>query len=338
MQTNQNSIREVMRQNRLVTYAYSQYLNHNPRFLTEEMVTSLANDCEIDREEAFLVLFAAACGFDTVENREHRAIERAYLRTGVQRADASLYRSDAYCQTVVFPEKKMGKWEMRHEYYTPYEPFVRTHPQLTRDFREIPQLGYFDERFDFPAILENGVEWMTVTPNEIETMREPIANSHGRVLTLGLGLGYFAFHASEKPDVESVTVVERDREVIDLFKRELLPQFPNREKIKIVEADALDYLNRIDLCTRFDSIFADLWHDQSDGLALYLKLRRIEVEKRLPRVDYWIEPTLLSSLRQILWDRITEEKLPLSARSTPLDTLLSDAFLRDLAPTLARNE
>lgn len=335
MQPSINSLREIMRQNSLVAYAYSQYLNQIPRFLTEEMVTSLAADCEIDREEAFLVLFAAACGFDTVENREHRAIERRYIRAGVQKLDPAQYQNDPYCQAINFPQKRIGKWEMRQEFYAPYEPFVRTHPQLTNDLREIPRIGYFEERFDFPAVLENGVEWMTVTPNEIETMREPIANSHGRVLTLGLGLGYFAFHASQKPNVESVTVVERDREVIDLFKGELLPQFPHREKIRIVEADALDYLNRDSLRTQFDSIFADLWHDQSDGLELYLKLRRIETERRLPRVDYWIEPTLLSALRQILWERITEESLPIPERNTPITTLLSDAFLRDLAPTLA---
>lgn len=71
---------------------------------------------------------------------------------------------------------------------------------------------------------------MSVTPNEIETMRAPIARAHGRVLTFGLGIGYFAFMAASKADVESVTVVEREAAVIRLFTRLLLPQFPCAQK------------------------------------------------------------------------------------------------------------
>lgn len=339
MRNDQNSLREVMEQNDLVTYAYSQYLNRTPRFLTADMVESLASDCDLSRDEAFLTLFAAACGFDTAAERSHREIERAYIRTGVRRLDPEIYRGDRYYQTVKFPEKKMGKWEMRQEFYAPYEPFVRTHPVLTEQFRSIPQLGYFDESFAFPAILENGVEWMTVTPNEIETMREPIAACHGRVLTLGLGLGYFAFHASCKTDVESVTVVERDRDVIELFRAELLPQFPHREKVRIEEADAFAFLDRDAVRRSYDSIFADLWHDQSDGLEMYLRLRRIEEKRKLPRVDYWIEPTLLSALRCVLWKRLTEEiSVTDHHQSDAIATVLSDAFLRELAPTLGKTQ
>ena len=83
-------------------------------------------------------------------------------------------------------------------------------------------------RFYFPAVLENGNEWMTVTPNEVETMKEAISQARGRVAAYGLGLGYFAFMASEKSDVTGVTVIERDEQAIRLFEEEILPQFPHR--------------------------------------------------------------------------------------------------------------
>jgi SAM-dependent methyltransferase len=201
---------------------------------------------------------------------------------------------------------------------------------VTRELCEIPQLGYFDVEFPFPAILENGIEWMTITPNEVETMREPIAKCRGRVLTLGLGLGYFAFHASEKDEVERVVVVERSRDVIEIFKTYLLPQFPHGDKIEIVETDAFEYMQKEMPRGKFDYVFADLWHDASDGLEMYRKLKKYEILAPSTEFDYWIEPSLLSLLRHIIYRRITDEKEPLNLGGLPPETVLTDDFLRKL--------
>lgn len=80
-------------------------------------------------------------------------------------------------------------------------------------------------------------------PSEIETMRAPIEEATGRVVTFGLGLGYFAYMVSEKPDVTSLDIVERSEEAIALFERNILPQFPNKEKIRIIRSDAFGFLN-----------------------------------------------------------------------------------------------
>lgn len=173
-------------------------------------------------------------------------------------------------------------------------------------------------------------------PNEIETMREPIANSHGRVLTLGLGLGYFAFHAIQKGEVQHLTVVERDRDVIDLFRSVLLPQFPNAEKLEIVQADAFDFLKDPKTLLQYDSVFADLWHDPSDGLDLYIRLRKIETKVKADKIDYWIEPTLLSTLRDMVYDRITDKSAPLQIQGISKEEMLSNRFLRELAPSLEK--
>ena len=338
MLPNNENLHEVMRQNDLITYAYSYYLNRMPRFLTAEMVEGLANDCQLDTHEAFMTLFTAACGFDTAADRSHRELERVYIRTGVHRLDPTVYQNDPYYRMIAFPPRKSGKWEMCEHFYTPYEAFVCNHPVLTPDFREIPQIGYFAEEFRFPAILENGIEWMTVTPNEIETMRTPIESSSGKVLTLGLGLGYFAFRVSEKAEVESVTVVERDKDVIELFHEFILPQFPHAHKIEIVQADALEFMKAPDIASRFDYIFADLWHDQSDGLPLYLQLRRMEKQSNIRRMDYWIEPTLLSTMRHMVYDKLNDGSLSLQLQGASQSELLTDEFLRGLAPDLRRME
>ena len=320
----------VMRDNDLVVGILSEYINNHPRFIEAEMVEDLARECNVSNHEAFCTLLAAACGLDTVDNPAHRALERQYLIPALRKLDPAVYENDAYAKTVQFPNVTHGKWELCQHSYAPYEPFVRTHPVVTKELREIPQLGYFDTEFPFPAILENGIEWMTITPNEVETMREPIAKCRGRVLTLGLGLGYFAFHASQKDEVERVVVVERSRDVIDIFKTYLLPQFPNADKIEIVEADAFLYMEEKMPRENFNYVFADLWHDASDGLEMYRKLKKYEILAPKTEFDYWIEPSLLSLLRHIVYRRIIDEKDPLPLGNLTPETVLTDEFLKKL--------
>ena len=92
---------------------------------------------------------------------------------------------------------------------------------IGNDFSEYAPLGFFTERFDFPAVLENGNEWMTLTPVDMDTCVEAIEKSRGKVVTFGLGLGYFAYMAAMKENVESVTVVELSDDVIRLFKKHI---------------------------------------------------------------------------------------------------------------------
>ncbi|MGN1261694.1 MAG: hypothetical protein ACI4UT_01330, partial [Candidatus Enteromonas sp.] len=118
--------------------------------------------------------------------------------------------------------------------------------------------------------------------------------AHGVVAVLGLGLGYFAFACAEKQDVTRVKVFEKDPAIIALFKEFLLPLFPKKEKIEIIEKDALTY----DEDGPFDFVFADLWHDAEDGLPLYQKLLEREIQN-VP-VSYWIENTMRLTLGRFL--------------------------------------
>ena len=127
---------------------------------------------------------------------------------------------------------------------------------------------------------------MSLVPHEIETMKEPLSKAEGRVAVLGLGLGYFAFAASQKEEVSEVVVFEKDPAIIALFQARLLPRFPRKDKIRILKKDALDYPED----GPFDFVFADLWHDVEDGLPLYRKL--VKRETRDCPVSYWIEDTM----------------------------------------------
>ncbi len=312
------------------------YLNEMPRFITRRMVRDLARDCALPEEAAYRVLFSAAIGLDTASDPEDRRLERDYLSVGLQRLDPTDWNSDAYLETIAFPAAKVANWSFGTETYAPYEAFVFNNAVRKPDGRLIPQIGYFTERFRFPCVREDGVEWMAVKPNEISTMRAPVAAAHGNTVAFGLGLGYFAFHASEKAEVSSVTVVERDPAVIDLFRAHLLPQFPHREKITVVPADAFHYAERELPRTNADFVFTDLWHDQSDGLPLYLRMKRLESLAPHAEFQYWIEPLLLGSLRRMVFDRIRDGGEGEIRSFSEIETMISDDYLRKLAPKIQK--
>ena len=329
-----NGLRQTVAENDKILELYAAYLNRMPRFLTERMVKDLLRDCDLTREQAFRILFGAAIGLDIAENPRDRLLDRHYLQPGVRELSVSDWSNDLYLQIVKFPSARAGHWQFTTEEYLPFEAFVYGVPIREADGREIPRIGFFPEKFRFPAVMENGIEWMAVKPNEIATMKEPIAEAHGHVVAFGLGLGYFAFHAACKPDVLRVTVVERDPSVIALFEEFLLPQFPDREKIEVVQDDAFDYARNRLPKTNPDFVFTDLWHDQSDGLPLYLQMRKIERLTPRAKFAYWIEPILLSALRRMVFDQLDTNEGREITSYAELESMLTDSFLKELAPDL----
>ena len=262
-------------------------------------VQTLARECGVDEREAVIQRFAAQCG---VEDREK--IER-YFRPSIGKADADAFLSNPYLQTIRFTPKTRGRWKLDTLRYQPYELFVRDELLILPDGREIPRLGYFDREIAYPAVLEDGREWMTVTPNEIATMEEAVQHARGHVVAMGLGLGYFAFRASEKPEVSRVTVVERDPDVIALFKEEVLPQFPNGAKIVVEQEDAFAFAEKRLPSLGADFVFVDLWHDTADGAELYLRMKKLERRTSAP-FAYWIELSILALIRGLAHDDAKE--------------------------------
>mgnify|MGYP004628899591 FL=1 len=127
---------------------------------------------------------------------------------------------------------------------------------------------------------------MLITPNEIETMSESISEAYGNVLTYGLGLGYYQYMISNKDNVKSITIIEKDQNIIDLFTKYILPQYKYKNKIKIINEDALKYKYN----NEYDYVFVDIWHDPSDGIELYTKMKQLE--KPNIKYSYWIEKTI----------------------------------------------
>lgn len=278
---------------------YSLYMNLSPRALDAELIEPLAAECSISRAEAFANCLAAY--FDLDAAGEDRLFFRHWLLPSIEEQSPALYTSDAYFKNIKIPADVRGKWAFKEEFLAPYEPFVCRDFKVLPDGRMLPQIAFFTEKYPFPAVLENGREWMTLQPNEMVTTWPAIGKAKGRVLTFGMGLGYFTYHAAMKPEVESVTVVDISAEVLDLFRTHILPQIPNKDKISLVQKDAYAFAEE-DMAGNFDFVFADIWHDAGDGREPYLKMKAYET--RFPDIefDFWLEDTIKCYLNEDLWD------------------------------------
>ena len=91
------------------------------------------------------------------------------------------------------------------------------------------------------------------------------------------------------------TLVKMGNRIISMHECvcEVLAQPSKDRELEIIQADAFDFAPKH--LPEYDVVFTDLWHDVSDGLPLYQRMKALEV----PGVKYlyWIEQTLRCYLR-----------------------------------------
>jgi len=255
---------------------------------------------------------------DVLSENQHNAddLNRSFYKKArfvdglpATKAQPSLYQGNPYFRLLNGLRGRIEDCELKEGFYHKGELFLfnETYGDPGSQYREVNPLGYFVEGFSYPKLDEQGATWMSLIPHEINTMAPSIGKAVGKVLTMGLGLGYYAFMASEKTGVESVDVIENDPKVIALFTKHLLPLFPHPEKIKIIPTDAIEFARLPP--HDYDYAFVDLYRTEEDGLPLYLALKPLEINLVKPSgtVSFWIERTLTASLRRYLIALLDEE-------------------------------
>lgn len=200
--------------------------------------------------------------------------------------DADLFENNEYIKKIAFSDIKEGNLLFTHCTYERGEIFQYDMPDFSQNM-VVPKLGFFARKVSFPTVYEGKMPWMSVCPSEISTIDPFINKAFGRVLVLGLGLGYYPFRISALNNVSEITVIEINPVIINLFNKHIFDQFPHKNKIKIVQADALDYLSKLK-GGEFDYCFADIWEGALDGAPLYKKIKEHEKRLKIP-FDYWIK-------------------------------------------------
>lgn len=221
--------------------------------------------------------------------------------------DVDEFNNNPYIRNIDFSEKHQGDYELLYHKFMPYEVDIYSPPKrLEKVHIDVPRISCFTQTFQYPAICQTSIKstWMSVTPNEVYTMADAIANAKGKVLTLGCGMGYFAYMVSQKDEVEAVTIIEIEQDIIDLFETHILPQFQHKEKIRIVKADAIEYMQEIE-DGEFDYCFADIWIGIED-IITYFSVKEIGRKFRKTKIDYWIEESFAIYLSHYVWTEILE--------------------------------
>jgi len=135
------------------------------------------------------------------------------------------------------------------------------------------------------ALRETGTLWMNDSSMELTAIAPAVEHAHGRVLTSGLGLGLFVALVATKPNVDSVTVIEREQKIINL----VYPQLSRRLSFEVICDDLHHYLKRTR--RKYDFMYIDIWPDilapirEMDGV-------RALAEKRLRpggEVRVWLQ-------------------------------------------------
>ena len=297
-------LRHTFDLNYRVTELYATYLERFPELITKEMVNELTGDGYITKKDAVTAIITEAFGLDDADGGDSRRLIREYVRPSVAMLDPSKYTQNKYYKNIKIENIKDGAWELKQECYAPYRAVICADLIINEDFSEIPPIGFFDEEFHFPAVLENGNEWMTLTPVDLDTSDEAIAKARGKVVTFGLGLGYYAYMVSEKEEVESITVIEKSPGVINLFDKYILPQFSHPEKLRVICADAFEYAEISMPYEKYDFAFVDTWRDASDGAPMYEKMKALEHLSPCTEFSYWIENFLISRLRAYRFEEL----------------------------------
>lgn len=86
--------------------------------------------------------------------------------------------------------------------------------------------------------------WMVDDPLHWFGMESAVMDlPSGSVLCAGLGLGLMAHHLAERDDIDAITIVEWDQDVIDLIS----PTLPPDSRVTIVRDDFYEYIKRPDV-------------------------------------------------------------------------------------------
>lgn len=310
------------------------YLNEFPTLITSEIMEEMTEGVSENEEICFSTFLSLI-----LANEDEEAallLEKEYLKRSVKKLDPSTYTENPYFKNIKIPNEQLGTWQLGYQSYLPYEGFIYKDIDLLSNWREIPQIGFFDKEFTFPTVFEDGIEWMAIKPNEIETMAPHLEKMAGSVAVFGLGMGYFAYMASLKDEVDSITIIERDQNVISLFEKFILQQFENKDKIKIVKCDAFEFVENQMKSQSFNCAFVDLWHDVSDGVELYLKMKKLEALHPKTSFNYWIEDSILSNIRWHIFDGIVK-RYNEGKFDEPFENVqkyLSNDYLKNLAKFL----
>jgi hypothetical protein len=150
------------------------------------------------------------------------------------------------------PPEKDGFWIQHYEITE--EEVHRQHCRLDWTMRGLEPGTYcvLHQRRD-----GHDSQWMSDTWLERYTNADFLKKATGHVLVIGLGIGLLPVALCRKVDVESVTVLEIEPQVIALVE----PHIRHPKLRPVVQGDAFEPPPALLSVRYFDAVYADIWAD-----------------------------------------------------------------------------
>lgn len=289
------SLFETKENNIQISMMFS-YLLDNIYLFNEEEIKKYQKDYNCSLKEAYFHYCIDIWELD-YENEENLKILNDYVKNSFCEIDMKEYMDDPYYKNIKINVVKDRNYHLFYDHYSPFEMFPLNDVSINSDYLEKSTFGFSKTNFKFIALNLNNETWMSITPNEINTMKNSIKNAKGNVLVMGLGLGYFPYMISQKDDVKKIDVIEFDKQIIDIFNNNIFPSFENKKKIQIINKNAFE-INK-EIISTYDFVYIDLYHNPVDGLPIYLKFKKIESSVNV-KFEYWLEEGILAYLRRLI--------------------------------------
>ena len=231
-----------------------------------------------------------------------------------------------YSSPINLPEATSGKVSIKHVMVENETAIVGARQAYLRGIR--PVKAVLKKPLRIHKLVEEGHGlWMTDLPEELNQIQEMLAavNPKGHVLVGGLGLGLVASYLPNVSRVASITVVEKNKDVIKLIKPYLHPG------IKVFQSDILTYIKKATMA-EYDHYLLDTWCGTNEGTWWddVLPLRRA-IRSRWgskPKIHCWAEDIMWGQVEQQLtrdvhahWHYVKEV--------TNMTSRQAEAFLRD---------
>ena len=130
-------------------------------------------------------------------------------------------------------------------------------------------------------------------PQEIWQMQKPLEHAYGRVLIGGLGLGVISHLMSLKPDVNDVTTIEENRDIIKLVK-------PHIDADYVLQNDLFHFCGGIHK-DEYNFAFFDIWQGtgESSWCKYVVPLRRL-CRNKIKTIFCWNEEEMIGQCAQSL--------------------------------------
>lgn len=103
-------------------------------------------------------------------------------------------------------------------------------------------------------LLHDGECVMSDTSMEQHTNLRFCSKAHGDIIIGGLGIGMIVMAIQDKPEVHSITIIEKNQEVIDI----IASQLDFNDKVKIICADVFEWKPKRGV--KYDMAYMDIWN------------------------------------------------------------------------------